>query len=93
MDDQQRERPISFCSRDLKGAERNYPALDREALAIKFTLDRNQFFLLGHEITMQSDHQPLKYLFNKSDLNSQQTRWAEGLMEFNIIRFHYLPGK
>ena len=62
-------------------------------MAIKFTLDRNRFFLLGHEITIQSDHQPLKYLFNKSDLNSRQARWVEGLMEFNIIGFHYLPGK
>ena len=28
LDDQQRERPVSFCSKALKGAEWNYSALD-----------------------------------------------------------------
>ena len=93
LDDQQRERLVRSCSSALKGAEQNYSTLDREALAIKFTLDRNRFLLLGHEITMQSDHQPLKYLFNKSNLNSWQSRWLEAFMKYNIIGFEYLPGK
>ena len=84
LDDQQRERPISFCSKALKGAEQNYSALNREALAINFTLDRNRFFLLTREIIIQSDHQPLKYLFNKSGLNSRQAICVEGLMELKV---------
>ena len=38
VNDGNNERPISFCSSALKGAELNYSALDCEALAIKFTL-------------------------------------------------------
>ena len=93
MDDEGKERPISFCSRALKGAEINYSALDREALAIKFTLERHRYFLLGFPIRILSDHQPLKYLFKSSDLNSRQSRWLENLLEFDIEEFEYIPGK
>ena len=50
LDNNNRERPISYCSRALKGAERNYPTIEREALAIKFTLERNRYLLLGQPI-------------------------------------------
>ena len=93
LDDENRERPITFCSRALKGAERNYSALDREALAIRFVLSRNRFFLLGHPIKIMSDHHPLKYIFNNSDLNSRQSRWVEELLEYDICGFEYLPGR
>ena len=93
LDDENRERPITFCSRALKGAERNYSALDREALAIRFVLSRNRFFLLGHPIKIMSDHQSLKYIFNNSDLNSRQSRWVEELLEYDICGFEYLPGR
>ena len=87
LDDQGRERPITFCSRALKGAEKNYSALDREALAIRFVLSRNRYFLLGYPIKIMSDHQPLKYIFNQSDLNARQSRWVEELLEYQIVGF------
>ena len=59
LDDQGRERPVTFCSRALKGAEKNYSALDREALAIRFVISRNRYFLFGYHIKIMSDHQPL----------------------------------
>ncbi|POM69919.1 Pol protein, partial [Phytophthora palmivora] len=37
-DDEGRERDISFQSRQLKAAERNYPVLDKELLAMKYAL-------------------------------------------------------
>ncbi|POM81730.1 Pol protein [Phytophthora palmivora] len=38
MDDEGRERAISFQSRQLKAAERNYPVHDKELLAMKYAL-------------------------------------------------------
>ena len=93
LDDQGRERPITFCSRALKGTEKNYSALDREALAIRFVLSRNRYFLLGYPIKIMSDHQPLKYIFNQSDLNARQSRWVEELLEYQIVGFEYVPGR
>ena len=93
LDDDGVERPISFCSRALKGAEVRYSATDREALAIKYVLERHRYFLLGHDVKIQSDHQPLKYLFTKGDLSSRQARWIDSLLEFQIIDFAYINGK
>ena len=93
LDDQGRERPVTFCSRALKGAEKNYSALDREALAIHFIVSRNRYFLLGYPIKIMSDHQPLKYIFNQSDLNARQSRWVEELLEYQIVGFEYVPGR
>ena len=42
---------------------------------------------------MKSDHKPLKFLYNKSDLNQRQARWIEDLLEFNIINFEHITGK
>ena len=93
LDNDGNERPVSYCSRALKGAEINYSATDREALAIKYTLERHRYFLLGHEIKIKSDHQPLRYLFLKSDLSSRHARWLDSLMEFQISEFAYIKGR
>ncbi|KAJ0390377.1 hypothetical protein P43SY_011905 [Pythium insidiosum] len=42
-DEHGRERVISFQSRQLKGAERNYPVHDKELLAMKFALVKFQY--------------------------------------------------
>ena len=77
----------------MKGAETNYSAIEREALAIKFTLERHRYILIGHPIVIQSDHQPLKYLFKHSDLGARQSRWLTSLMEFDIRDINYIKGK
>ena len=93
LDDEQKERPVSFCSRALKGAETRYSAIERETLARKFTLERHRYFLIGRPIVIQSDHQPLKYLFKHSDLGAKQSRWLNSLMEYDIRDFQYIKGK
>ena len=93
IDDKGHDRPISYCSRALKGAEVNYSATDREALAIKYCLERHRYFLLGHKVRIKSDHQALRYLFFKSDLSSRHARWLDSVLEFQIEDFEYITGK
>ena len=81
IDDEGNDRPVTFASRALSSAERNYSALEREALAVIFMLERNRYFLLGHPIRVKSDHQPLKYLFDDGKLLPRQARWLEILLE------------
>ena len=92
-DDQGRERPICFASRNLHKAELNYSVLEKEALAIVWMLDRHRYLLLGHEVVIRSDHRPLQDLFNKDCKNARQFRWIERLLEFNITGFEYIQGK
>ncbi|POM79189.1 Reverse transcriptase [Phytophthora palmivora] len=46
-DDEGHERVISFQSRQLKAAERNYPVHDKELLAMKYALVKFRVHLLG----------------------------------------------
>ena len=59
------ERPVCFASRSLLPAERNYPQVEREALAIVFGLKHFHNYLWGipkfHVVT---DHKPLLGLFS-----------------------------
>ena len=58
--------PIEFASRSTNKAERNYPQLDIEAMAVDFSLRRFRPYLVGapHQVTVVTDHHPLLSIFN-----------------------------
>ncbi len=58
--------PVIFVSRNLSSAEKNYPNVEREALAVVWTLERLRHFLLGWQFTLCTDHQPLTKLFGEA---------------------------
>lgn len=57
------ERPVMYVSRALKPAEKNYPILHREALAIVFTLEKFYKYVYGHPVEIFTDHKPLEGIF------------------------------
>lgn len=57
------ERPVMYVSRSLKPAEKNYPILHREALAIVFTLEKLYKYIFGHHVEVFTDHKPLEGIF------------------------------
>jgi len=51
--------PIVFVYRALTKAEINYSTLEKEALAIVFSVMKYKQYLLGHSFVLKTDHKPL----------------------------------
>ena len=96
MDDGQ-ERPIAYTSRILTAAEKNYSQLEKEALAVVFAVGKFHNYLYGRQFMIESDHQPLSYIFSNSKAisptaSSRIKRWALTLSAYSYT-IKYKPGK
>ena len=58
------ERPVTYASRTLSTAERNYGHPDKEALAVVFAVKKFHQFLYGRHFKICTDHKPLLGLLN-----------------------------
>eukprot|EP00731_Ephydatia_muelleri_P014607 Em0008g327a len=65
-----REHPVAFVSRTLAPTEKNYSQLDKEGLAIIFGVEKFHNILFGRQLTIFTDHKPLKHLFGKDNANA-----------------------
>ena len=61
---------VSYVSGLFLGSQLNWAALSKEAYAIYMSIKKSTFYLTGHEITMRSDHLPLKKFLRKMTLNN-----------------------
>ena len=53
------EHPIAFASRTLTPSEKNYPQIEREALALVFGVKCFHPYLYGRKVCLITDHKPL----------------------------------
>ncbi|GKC99413.1 putative reverse transcriptase domain-containing protein, partial [Tanacetum coccineum] len=88
----QREKVISYASRQLKIHEKNYTTHDLELGAVVFALKIWRYYLYGTKYTVFTDHKSLQHILDQKELNMRQRRWLELLSDYNCeIRYH--PGK
>ena len=82
------EKPISFASFSLTDAQRKYPILHLEALAVVTTIKKFHKFLYGQKFTVYTDHKPLIGIFGKEGRNSMfVTRLQRYVLELSIYDF------
>nr|GFB19300.1 reverse transcriptase domain-containing protein [Tanacetum cinerariifolium] len=88
----QRDKVISYASRQLKIHEKNYTTHDLELGAVVFALKIWRHYLFGTKCTVFTDHKSLQHILNQKDLNMRKRRWLELLSDYDYeIRHH--PGK
>jgi len=76
--------PVTFISRKLKDAERNYNVYDRELLAFVHALRKWRCYLLGLQVDAFTDHHTLTKILDQKELTGRQARWSELLAEYHI---------
>lgn len=91
------EKPVFYVSSTLSNAEKNYPNLHREALAIVFALTKFAKYIFGKKITVVTDNKPLVSIFNQKKgipplaaARLQKYAYAISIFDFDIV---YRKGK
>nr|GFA87828.1 putative reverse transcriptase domain-containing protein [Tanacetum cinerariifolium] len=87
----QRDKAISYASRQLKIREKNYTTHDLKLGAVVFALKIWRHYLYETKCTVFTDHKSLQHIINPKDLNMRQRHWLELLSDYDCeIRYH--PG-
>ena len=83
--------PITYQSGLFKGSQVNWATLTKEAHAIYMAVHKLDYYLVDADITLHSDHLPLKKFLQKNTLNSKVNNWAIEISPFKI-EFEYIKG-
>ena len=83
---------ISYWSRQLTKAERNYSTIEREALAAVSIIKEFYPYLYGFTFKLITDHNPLTSLRALKDVGGRLSRWLMYLQQFEF-HVEYRAGK
>ena len=75
----------------FRGSQMNWACLTKEAYAIYMSIKKLAYYLEDADITLRSDHLPLKKFLAKNTLNSKVKNWAIEISSF-CITFEYIKG-
>ena len=81
--------PITYMSGLFHGSQINWACLTKEAYAIYMSIKKLAYYLEDADITLMSDHLPLKKFLAKNTLNSKVNNWAIEISPF-CITFEYI---
>ena len=89
QEEEGQRRVISFASRALTAVERRYSQTEKEALSVVWACERFHNYLLGIEFTLETDHKPLLYIYNRVNrLSARVERWLLRLQPYKFNLQH-----
>ena len=87
-------RPISFASKALTPTESRYAVIEKEMLAVLFSLKKFHQYTFGNRTTVFSDHKPLQSILKKP-LDQAPRRLQGMILATQLYNFEvqHIPGK
>ena len=85
------DHPVAYTSGLFRGSQLNWAALTKEAYAMYMLIKKLSFYLDSAQITLRSDHLPLKKFLEKNTMNAKVNNWAVELESQNI-NFEFIAG-
>jgi len=67
----EKDLPIAYTSRLLNKAEQNYSTIEKELLAIVYSIQFFRLYIYSRKFTLVMDHQPQKWLHSVKDPTSR----------------------
>ena len=83
--------PITYMSGLFRGFQMNWACLTKEAYAIYMSIKKLAYYLEDADITLRSDHLPIRKFLAKNTLNSKVNNWVFEISPFHI-NFEYIKG-
>jgi hypothetical protein len=74
--------PIAYISRIFSKAEQNYSTMEKELLAIVYSVIFSPLYIYGRKFMLVTDYQPLKWLLRVKDPISHLVRWRLKIAEY-----------
>ena len=87
-----RDKPITYASRLLNAAEQNYSTIEKELLAIVYSVNYFRPYLYGRRFSLVTDHKPLVWLESVKDPTPRLVCWRFKLAEYEY-KIVYKAGK
>jgi hypothetical protein len=78
------EAPIAFMSSSFKGAELNYPAVDKQAHVVFKAVKHFQSYLLKSRMKIIVPYPAVKNLLVQKELGEKRANWVTSLQEYDI---------
>ena len=83
--------PFTYRGGLFRGSQINWACLTKESYAIYISIKKLTYYLEDADVTLRSDHLPLKKFLAKNTLNSKVNNWAVEILPFRIT-FEYIKG-
>ncbi|XP_050222294.1 uncharacterized protein LOC126672387 [Mercurialis annua] len=88
-EEEEEQLPIYYSSRTLKGAELNYPTIDKLALMVVVAAKKLRPYFQGHTVIIRTN-QPLRKALQRPETSGRMVSWSIQLGEHDI---RYEPRK
>ena len=87
-----RYHPVAFGSRALHEVEVNYHSTKLKFLAMKWSIEHFQTYLLGHHFKVHTDNNPLTYFLTSPNMDAMKQRWINKQVKYDFS-LKYQKGK